>query len=433
MNEPSDGLFLALPFLGLLLSIALLPGLMPRFWLRNMGWVSLGWSAVVLVLVTVVEGPVIAWHIGWHALLVEYLPFVTMLGALYVVCGGILVRGGPAGTSAGNTLMLAVGMLLGLVLGPTGAAMVLIQPLLAANQHRRRKVHLVLFTIILVANVSGALTPLGNPPLFAGMLRGVPFFWPARFLIGPYLVLTGLLLAAFYGVDRALGAREPAPAAGARPTLRGRRNVLLVVLLALSVMLQTVDLAEMRLLGEPITLSRLGGCFSAMAIAALSWRITPTSIRRANDFAWHPMAEVAILFAGIFVTLAPVSHMLQGGSVQALFPWLQEATGQPDPLAYFWLAGIMSAFLDNAPTYLVFFDMAQVDAHAPGPVLTAISCGAVFFGGLTYIGNAPNLMLRAVASHRGVPMPSFPLYLAMAATVLLPAFLVLSVLFFIGN
>jgi Na+/H+ antiporter NhaD/arsenite permease-like protein len=430
MSRLPEGALLGLPFLGLLLSIALLPGLAPRFWLRRMGWVSLGWSLVLLAFIVGDRGVAIAWQLGWHALIAEYMPFVTMLGALYVVAGGVQIRGGPPGTPLGNTLTLVLGMALGLVMGPTGAAVVLIQPLLAANAHRRRRVHLVLFLIILVANISGALTPLGNPPLFAGLLRGVPFFWPARSLLLPYLTLTGVLLTAFYAIDRYLVAAEPPARRGSIPRVQGWRNLGLTAVLGASVMLQTLDLGTLTLFGEPVGAGRLGGSFLAIGIGWLSWRITPRARRRANDFTWHPMTEVAVLFAGIFVTLAPVSHLLQAGSIQALLPSLQGSDGQPPALAYFWLAGLLSAFLDNAPTYLVFFDMARINPTDPGPVLVAISAGAVFFGGLTYIGNAPNLMLRGIASHRGVRMPAFGLYLAMAAALLLPAFVLLGAIFF---
>jgi Na+/H+ antiporter NhaD/arsenite permease-like protein len=356
-----------------------------------------------------------------------------MLGGLYTVAGGIHVQGGPAGTPAGNTATLALGMVLGLVTGPTGAAMVLIQPLLAANAHRRHKRHLVLFVIVLVANISGALTPLGNPPLFAGMLRGVPFLWSARALLGPYLLLVLLLLGAFYLLDRRLSAGEAAPAPGRWPVVRGWPNVILVLLLGLSVLQQGLPLPVVDVLGEAVGTARLAGSAVAVAAAALSWLVTPRTIRRANDFTWHPMAEVAVLFAGIFVTLAPVSAMLQAGPegpLAGVLALTRGDGGQPLPLAYFWATGLLSAFLDNAPTYLVFFDLAGVDAAAPQPVLAAIAAGAVFFGGLTYIGNAPNLMLRAVASHRGVRMPGFGGYMVMAGAVLLPAFAVVGTVFF---
>ena len=423
-------MLIGVPFLGLLLSIALLPGLAPRFWLRRMGLVSLGWCVLLLGMQ---GGTRAAWALAWHAVLLDYLPFVSLLGAFYVTAGGVLWRGGVRGTPLGNTLLLVCGLALGLVMGTTGAAMVLLQPLLRANAHRRRRMHLVVFLIVLVANVGGGLTPLGNPPLFVGLLRGVPFFWPLRHLLAPYAVLAVLLLCAFYAIDRFLAASEPAPPPREPLHIRGWGNIALVLLLGGSVLAQGIRLPEAVVLGQPVGLERLLGLLVAVAVAAVSLRITPRSVRRANDFSWHPMAEVAVLFAGIFVTLAPVSALLvQGldGPMAGVLRLTQDAGGQPMPLAYFWLTGLLSAFLDNAPTYLVFFDLAGVRADAPGEILMAIAAGATFFGGLTYIGNAPNLLLRAIASHRGVRMPGFIGYLLLAAALLLPPFLVLSVIFF---
>ena len=435
--QPTDlGLIAGVPFLGLLLSIALLPALAPRFWLRRMGWVAAGWSLLLLAPLAVLEGPGAAWAMGWHVVLVEYLPFIALLGALYTAAGGVLLRGGPGGSPSGNTALLTLGMILGLVMGPTGAAMVMIQPLLHANAHRRRKVHLVLFLIVLVANASGALTPLGNPPLFVGLLRGVPFFWPAQQLWMPYLVFGLIVLAVFFMLDRYFAAREP-PAPPPRPLhIRGWGNGVLVAVLGGSVLAQGLPLPELTLLGQHVGSGRLGGIVVAAGAMALSLRITPRAVRQANDFAWHPMIEVAVLFAAIFVTLAPVSELLRTGSdgpLAPLFALTRDGTGQPRIWAYFWLSGILSAFLDNAPTYLVFFDLAGIRPEAMTPIqeatLRAISAGAVFFGGLTYIGNAPNLMLRTVAAHRGVRMPGFFGFLALAAALLLPVFGVLTVLF----
>ncbi len=418
---------LGLPFLGLLLSIALLPGLAPRFWLRHMGWVSLGWSVALLLPEMVLAGPGAAWATAWHALLIDYLPFVTLLGALYIAAGGVLLRGGPRGTPFGNTATLAFGLALGLVMGPTGGAMVLIQPLLAANAHRRRKTHLVLFLIVLVANVSGALTPLGNPPLFVGLLRGVPLGWPLHHLLGPYLVLSLGLLAVFYALDRYLARDEPPAPPTGPPRVRGWGNAVLIAVLGLSVVEQGLPLPSVGVLGQTIGLGRLAGIGVACAAGGLSLLITPRAVRQANDFSWHPMAEVAVLFAGIFVTLEPVSGLLRAGADGAMMQ------GAP-PSVYFWLTGLLSAFLDNAPTYLVFFDLAGIRPdrlnEAMNQTLTAISAGAVFFGGLTYIGNAPNLMLRAIAAHRGVRMPGFIGFMLRSAALLLPLFALLSVVFF---
>ncbi len=226
------------PFLGLLASMAVIPIVAPRFWHRRMGFVAIAWCAVLLVQEALVIGIGAAAAATWHAILIEYLPFVTLLLALYTAGGGVLLRGGPAGTPHGNTAMLALGMAMGAVMGTTGAAMVLIHPLLRANAHRRRKVHLVVFLIVLVANASGAVTPLGNPPLYIGLLHGVPFFWPARHLIAPLLVVTLALLAAFYLIDRRLAAAEPPPPKPRRFRVRGWWNIGLILLVILAILAQ---------------------------------------------------------------------------------------------------------------------------------------------------------------------------------------------------
>lgn len=438
MQPSPPALEWGIPFLGMLASIALFPILAPRFWHRQMGSVAFAWSAVLLVQEAVIIGVRAAAAAAWHAVLVEYLPFVTLLLALYTAGGGVLLRGGTGGTPAGNVAMLVLGMVMGVVMGTTAATMVLIHPLLRANAHRRRKVHLVLFLIVLVANASGALTPLGNPPLYIGLLHGVPFFWPARHLILPLLVLAGLLLAAFYLIDRKLAAGEPPPPRPVPFRIRGWWNVGLIALVVLIVMLQSMGQPrDVVLLGQPVGIGRLAG-ITLFAIATLvSIRVTPRAVRQGNDFTWHPMAEVAMLFAAIFITIGPVIEMLQAGMAGPLAPLLRlalDAAGQPRPMAYFWLAGLLSAFLDNAPTYLVFLELAGLKpatmSGGDSVVLAAISAGAVFFGGLTYVGNAPNMMLRAIAAHRGVRMPGFFGFMLLSSALLLPVLAVVGVLFF---
>jgi Na+/H+ antiporter NhaD/arsenite permease-like protein len=432
------GLAWGLPFLGLLLSIAILPALAPRFWTRRMGLVSLAWSLVLLLPRAAEAGLGAAASEAWHALLIEYLPFATLLLALYTAGGGVHLQGGPAGTPTGNTATLALGIALGLVVGTTAAAVVVIQPLLHANAHRRRRMHLVLFLVVLVANAAGALTPLGNPPLYVGLLRGVPFFWPATHLLPHFLLLTGVLLTAFWVLDRRLAATEPPAPRPGKLRLRGWSNVGLILVVALAVLVQGfIHLGSVSLLGQPIALERLVAIGVFIAVTEVSLYSTPRAIRQANDFVWHPMAEVAMLFAGIFVTIGPVAAMLQAGLDGPLAPLLRltrDAAGQPIPLLYFWLSGLLSAFLDNAPTYLVFFDLAGIRPEAltgaEALALQAISAGATFFGGLTYIGNAPNMMLRAIASHRGVRMPGFLGFMLLSSTLLLPVFVLLSVVFF---
>jgi Na+/H+ antiporter NhaD/arsenite permease-like protein len=403
-----------------------------------MGSVAFAWSAVLVVQEAAVVGIGAAGAATWHAILIEYLPFVTLLLALYTTGGGVLLRGGPAGTPHGNTAMLALGMVMGAGMGTTGAAMVLIHPLLRANAHRRRKVHLVLFLIVLVANASGAITPLGNPPLYIGLLHGVPFFWPASHLIAPLLVVTLPLLAAFYLIDRRLAAAEPPPPKPQRFRVRGWWNGGLILVVVFVVLAQgAVQPGRLVLLAQPVGIERLAAILVLVAVTLVSVRITPRAIRQANDFTWHPMAEVAMLFAAIFVTVGPVIGMLQAGMGGPLAPLLRltlDAAGQPRPIAYFWLTGTLSAFLDNAPTYLVFFELAGLRpdtlSGADSVVLAAISAGAVFFGGLTYIGNAPNMMLRAIAAHRGVRMPGFFGFMLLASFVLLPVLALVSLLFF---
>ena len=435
---PTTSLAWGLPFLGILISIALFPMVAPRFWHRHLGGVALAWSCAVLVPLAVAAGVSAAASLAWHALLIEYLPFIAMLLALYAAGGGVLLRGGPAGTPHGNTAMLALGMAMGVVMGTTGAAMVLIHPLLRANAHRRRKVHLVLFLIVLVANAAGAITPLGNPPLYIGLLRGVPFFWPSRHLLAPLLVAASLLLAAFYLIDRHFAGKEPPAPASQRLHLRGSGNLVLILLVIGAVL--AVGYAppwRLALAGQEVGAAQLAAVAVFVVATILSAALTPKAIRQANDFTWHPMAEVAWLFAGIFVTIAPVEAMLRAGLAGPLAPMLRltlDGVGQPAPAACFWLTGILSAFLDNAPSYLVFFDLAGIRPEAlagrQAVLLSAISAGAVFFGGLTYIGNAPNMMIRAIAAHRGVRMPGFIGYAVLASSVLLPVLALLSVLFF---
>jgi Na+/H+ antiporter NhaD/arsenite permease-like protein len=439
MQPSAPSLALGFPFLGLLASMAVIPIVAPRFWHRRMGFVAFAWSALLMVQQAVVAGGGAAAAAIWHAILIDYLPFVALLLALYTAGGGVLLRGGPAGAPLGNTVMSGMGMVMAVVMGTTGAAMVLIHPLLRANAHRRRKVHLVLFLIVVVGNASGARTPLGNPPLYIGLLHVVPFFWPARHLITPLLVVTLPLLTTFYLIDRCLAAAEPSPPKPQRFRVRGWWNIGLIPMVILVVLLQgAVQLGRLVLAGQPVGVEHLAGILVLVAVTLVSVRITPRAIRQANDFTWHPMAEVAMLFAAIFVTIGPVIDMLQtgiGGPLEPLLRLTLDASGQPRPIAYFWLTGMLSAFLDNAPTYLVFFELAGLRPAAlsggDSVVLTAISAGAVFFGGLTYIGNAPNMMLRAIAAHRGVRMPGFFSYMLLASFLLLTVLGLVSLLFFV--
>ncbi len=435
--DPTPALAWGLPFAGMLLSIAVFPILAPRVWHRRMGWISGFWIMALLLPITVASGATAAARVVWHAELHEHLPFVLLLLALFTTGGGILVRGGPAGTPRGNVFMLALGTALAGVMGTTGASMVLIHPLLRANAHRARKRHLVIFFIMLVANIGGSTTPLGDPPLYIGFLQGVPFLWPLRNLLGPMVLASAILLAIFFILDRHLAAREPPPPKPERFRLRGKFNILLIGVVILAVLLQGLwDPPEILLLGETIGIDSLSAMAVFVAVTLISIGFTPRAVRQGNDFTWAPIQEVAVLFAAIFITIGPVMAMLDAGlhgPLAAVLGLTMRADRQFSPVAIFWLTGLLAAFLDNAPTYLVFFHLAGGDPVALtgvlNPVLRAISAGAIFFGALTYIGNAPNMMVRSIASHRGVRMPGFFTYLALSAIVLLPVFGLISLVY----
>lgn len=426
----APGLLWGIPFAGLLLSIAIFPLLAPRLWHHRMGLVVAIWTLGLIIPQAIVAGPAMAAAATWHAVLIEYLPFVALLLALFTAGGGILLEGGPWGTPAGNTLLLAIGVVLAGVMGTTGVSMVLIHPLLRSNAHRRRRVHLVVFFIILCANAGGVTSPLGDPPLYIGFLRGVPFGWPLVNLLVPLLLLVVPLLTVFFVVDTILSRGEPRPSRSNHLRMRGGVNLLLVAIVVGCVLAQGIWHPGLwTLFGQEIEIERLLGMLVLVGVAGISWIVTPQEIRRGNLFSWEPMAEVGKLFAAIFITIGPVLLMLsvgKDGPLAALLELTIDSSGHPSPLAYFWMAGSLAAVLDNAPTYLVFFQLAGDDAARLttelGPVLRGLSAGAVFFGGLTYIGNAPNMMVRSIAAHRGIRMPSFFAYFAWAALLLLPMF-----------
>ncbi len=431
------GLIGGMPFVGLLLSIAVLPLLLPRLWHRHYGKVAVFWTLLLIIALADSQGMAAMGAEVWREILVEYLPFLALLLALFTAGGGILLEGGPWGSPRGNTLLLAIGTLLAGVLGTTGVSMVLIHPLLRANVHRRSRVHLVVFFILLCANAGGITSPLGDPPLYVGFLRGVPFVWPVLHLLGPLATVALPLLAVFYLIDRrSAGADAPRPAGKLR--VQGWVNIALVGVVIAVVLVQGLwRPGQTSLFGAVIDIARFAGTAMLLAVSLVSVLATKAAVRERNLFSWSPMREVAILFAAIFVTIIPVQAMLHQGAHGPLAPLLalaSTADGQPNPFAYFWLSGMLAAVLDNAPTYLVFFQLAGDDAaQLIGPhleVLRAISAGAVFFGGLTYIGNAPNMLVRSIAAHRGVAMPGFFAYSAAAAALLLPLLWLVSWLYF---
>jgi Na+/H+ antiporter NhaD/arsenite permease-like protein len=339
--------------------------------------------------------------------------------------------------------MLGLGTIMASLVGTTGAAMILVRPLLRANAARLHNAHVIVFFIFLAANIGGALTPIGNPPLFVGFLHGVDFFWPTQRLLIPTAVTAGLVLAIFVIVDiwlyrkdrrvTTVGEVEPP----FRLALRGRINFLLIAGIVAAILAAAVWRPGVRfnVYGTTLELQNLMRDGVLVLLAILSLWLTPNEHREANGFTWEPIAEVAILFGGIFACIIPVLAMLQAGPDGA-FSWLLAAAtadGGPNDTAYFWLSGALSAFLDNAPTYLVFFELAGGNPDALmgplGSTLMAISMGAAYMGALTYLGNAPNLMIYAIAVERGVKMPSFFGFMAWSCVVLLPVFVLVSYLF----
>jgi Na+/H+ antiporter NhaD/arsenite permease-like protein len=417
------GLILALPFLGVLVSFAVLPGVAPRFWHRRMAGIIAGWVVIYLVLQAVALGVSGAVAGLWEATVAGFLPFIVLLLALYAMGGGIAVTGGPWGRPAGNLLLLAVGTLLAGVMGTIGASLFLIHPLLAANGHRFEKRHLVLAFIILVGNAGGALSPLGDPPLLVGFLEGVPFSWPAQHLLAPLLLLAVPVLALTYAVDRHLARREARPK-WVKFRVRGWLNVWLLIGLMVAIPLEGVWHPGMvALLGAAVPGEQAAVTLLAGGFIWISEAYTPRAVRSHNRFAWGAMREIVILFFAIFATIGPVYGLLARASLAGAAPvW------------WFWSAGIASGVLDAAPTYLIFFKAAGGDAAklsaGSSSLLSALAAGAVFFGPLTYLGNAPNLMVREIASRRGVKMPGFFTYAGVMIALLVPIFVVMSLVFF---
>ena len=433
-----------LPFIGILLTIAIGPLLFPRVWHRHYGKLAFAWATLTLAPMAALHGVPTALAELVHAMLGEYLSFIVLLFTLYVVAGGILVTGNLRGTPLVNAAILAFGTAIASLVGTTGAAIILIRPLIRANAARLNNVHVIVFFIILVANVGGALSPLGDPPLLVGFLHGVDFFWATRHLLMPTLLVAGLVLVAFVAVDlwhyrkdrliTTVGESDPPL------DLRVRGTINLVLIAAvigaiLGAAFWQPDIA-LDIYGTKVELQNALRDAALLFIAFLSLILTHDEHREANGFTWDPILEVVILFAGIFACIIPIVAMLQAGK-DGSFAWLLETVktddGSPHQVAYFWLTGILSAFLDNAPTYLVFFELAGGDAKAlMGPLastLAAISMGAVYMGALTYIGNAPNLMVYAIAIERGIKMPSFFGYIAWSAAVLVPVLAIVTIVF----
>lgn len=433
-----------IPFACMLLSIAIMPIAMPHIWHHHFGKISVFWAFAFLIPCFFIYGYSVTLYEFLHTMLGEYVPFLILLFALFTVAGGVRLTGSLVGTPKINLGILLVGTLLASWMGTTGAAMLLIRPLLRANAHRKYKVHTVVFFIFLVANIGGSLTPLGDPPLFLGFLKGVSFFW-TMLLLPQMLFLTAALSVIYFILDSYLYAKEgkpvPPEAKGVQEKLGldGKVNLILLVgIIGAVLMSGLLKLGEfINVYGVPLEGQNLLRDGLLLALAFASLQLTTKKCRDLNGFTWAPIEEVAKLFAGIFVSMIPAIRILQAGTDGALKDLIGMVTGpdgQPVNAAYFWLTGMLSSFLDNAPTYLVFFstaggDAAQLMTEFSG-TLIAISAGAVFMGANSYIGNAPNFMVRSIAEDQGVAMPSFFGYIVWSFGILVPLFGIMTLIFY---
>lgn len=438
------GALWGVPFAGMLLSIAIMPLALPKIWHHHYGKIAAAWALAFLVPFAASQGLGATAGVLAHTLVAEYLPFIILLCALFTTAGGIFVRGNLHGSPGLNVGLMLIGAALASVMGTTGASMLMVRPLIRANDNRRHVAHVLVFFIFIVSNAGGSLTPLGDPPLFLGFLKGVDFFWTARHIFPETLSLIAALLLIFYLIDSYWYRREGVTKQDPTPDtpgfgIEGGINFLplaLVVALVLMSGLWKPGIA-FDILGTELELQALLRDAGLLAVTAWSLAITPRALREKNQFSWAPMQEVAKLFIGIFLTMIPVLAMLKAGEQGAFAAVARAVTGpdgQPLPWAYFWFSGVLSSFLDNAPTYLVFFNLAggdpQVLMTTLAPTLAAISAGSVFMGANSYIGNAPNFMVKAIAEDRGIKMPSFFGYMAWSGAVLIPLFVLMTFIWF---
>lgn len=432
-----------IPFIGILLSIALFPLFAPGWWHHHFPKVSAFWALILAVpLLIVFKG--LAVHEILHVYILEYIPFIILLWALFTVSGGIHVKGSLTGSPALNVVLLIIGTILASWMGTTGASMILIRTILRANSWRKHKVHVIIFFIFLVSNIGGSLTPLGDPPLFLGFLLGVPFFWTMKIL--PHMLFISVpLLVIFFLIDTYYYRKEGKPETKEHVPFRieGLQNLVFLGGIVGAVLVSGVwRPGEVTVLGIHQGLQHFVRDLFLILMGVASLAATKKSIRTDNEFSWFPIKEVAILFAGIFMTIVPAIAILKAGEKGQL--GFVMATMET-PAHYFWVTGSLSSFLDNAPSYLTFFNslLGKFFTDLPhhegvlgllsdkATYLKAISAGSVFFGAATYIGNAPNFMVKSISEEAGVRMPSFFGYLfKWAIPILVPLFILVTLVFF---
>ncbi len=438
-----------IPFVGMLLSIAIMPLVIPAWYERHQLLVAAGWSLLFCIPFAIAYGGHELLYELTETVLLDYVPFIVLLFGLFVVAGGIAIKGLIAGTTRNNVIMLVIGTVLSSWIGTTGSAMLLVRPLLRANAWRKNKAHIVIFFIFLVANIGGCLTPLGDPPLFLGYLRGVPFFWTMQHIWPLLLVNTVVLCVVFVFIDRHFMKKETAEgrspadlvAPGETPEklhIDGAHNFIFIALIIVAVILNgTLSDVSQTVRVHLFDDIYLGLNFFVqigliLIATVLSLATTPRHCREHNEFAYGPIAEVAKLFIGIFITMIPALILLRANGA---------ALGIDSPLKFFWATGALSSFLDNSPTYVVFMTTAGALGATEGVATTvgtvavqellAISAGAVFMGANTYIGNAPNFLVKNIAEMKGTKMPSFFGYMGWSCSILIPLFILDSLLFFL--
>jgi len=460
-------LWSSLPFIGVLLSIALFPQFpsLSHVWHKYYPQITVGWAILFAIPFLFIFKSLALFSI-LEIYLLDYIPFIVLLWGLYTVTSGMITQGDWPGTPARNTILLAAGAIMAPIMGTTGASMLMIRPILGANKFRKKgRRHIIIFFIFIVSNIGGSLTPLGDPPLFLGFLHGVPFFWTFN-LVFPFLTSTVILLAAFYMIDKLYfykremqnpesvslletaieNAKKGPVRLGGLPNLLTFTGIIMLVIFS-----GTVKLDDLCIMGVHLPLQNVIRDCGIILMGVLSYFfITHKKIFELNKFTWFPIKEVGWLFFGIFMTIIPMLAMLSAGTDGAMGFIVRQVK---DPVHYLWITGLLSSFLDNAPTYLTFFQLSLgrlgISEDIIGAILNnviehpmaeqlfvnlkAISIGAVFFGALTYIGNAPNFMVRSIAKDRGVHMPEFFAYMKWSFCLLMPVFTIITFIYFMDS
>ena len=437
-----------LPFIGILLSIAIFPLIKPSFWHHHYGKVSLFWGLIFLIAFLYVfpsKTPFYLMEVYLH----EFLPFIMLLLALFTVSGGILITGNLQGTPKLNLYILGIGTVLASIMGTTGASMLLIRPLIKANHWRKNKVHIIVFFIFLVSNIGGSLTPIGDPPLFLGFLKGVDFTWTLKHMFFPMLIVASILLLIFYFIDNHFYKKASniniETDAKVSIEIEGKFNFILIGIIIAAVILSGLENFQSSAISYKdeniMTVGILIQILILGIVTLFSLYYTSTDIRQKNAFSWEPIKEVTKLFATIFLTMIPAITMLKhfndtSSPLHSISTLIKDSEGNNIEYMYFWLTGILSAFLDNAPTYLVFFETARTGQNvqwlmnAGSQTLLAISCGAVFMGAMSYIGNAPNFMVKSISEENDIKMPSFFGYMLWSISILIPIFVIINFIIF---